>query len=143
MVSPSWALRIERKKEIDMQIKLGMFVSAASLGLLLAAGAGALSPPDDGGNGGSPVEGRRVFLANNCYGCHGGHAGGGMGPNFRDDRPTADDVENAVEDGKPGGMPAFRNLKDQDIRNLVAYINSLRTPAEPTFTHWWEPVPSQ
>jgi len=127
-----------------MQIKLRVFVSAASLGLLLSAGAGAFSPPDDGNKGGgSPVEGRRVFLRENCYGCHGGRAGGGMGPNFRDDRPTADDVENAVENGLPGGMPAFHNLKDQDIRNLVAYINSLRTPAEPTFTHWWEPVPSQ
>jgi cytochrome c551 len=125
-----------------MQIKLGMFMPAASLGLLLAAGAGAFSPPDDKG-GGSAMEGRRVFLANNCYGCHGGRAGGGMGPNFRDDRPTADDVENAVENGLPGGMPRFENLKDQDIRNLVAYIKSLRTPAEPTFTHWWEPVPSQ
>jgi cytochrome c551 len=125
-----------------MQIKLRVFVSAAFLGLLLAAGAGALSPPDNN-NGGSPVEGRRVFLRENCYGCHGGRAGGGMGPNFRDNRPTADDVENAVGDGLPGGMPAFPSLKDQDIQNLVAYINSLRTPAEPTFTHWWEPVPSQ
>jgi mono/diheme cytochrome c family protein len=124
-----------------MQIKLGMFMSAASLGLLLAAGGRALSPPDN--SGGSPVEGRRVFLANNCYACHGGRAGGGMGPNFRDDRPTADDVESAVKDGKSGGMPAFDKLGDQDIRNLVAYINSLRTPTEPTFTHWWEPVPSQ
>ena len=134
-----------RKKEINvnMQIKLRTFVSAASLGLLLAAGAGALSPPDGDNSGGSPLEGRRVFLANNCYGCHGGRAGGGMGPNFRDDRPTAADVENAVENGRPGGMPPFERLKDQDIRNLVAYINSLRTPAEPTFTHWWETVPSQ
>src|SRR5471030_1690426 len=56
---------------------------------------------------------------------------------------TADDVENAVHEGKPGGMPAFRNLKDQDIRNLAAYIKSLRTPAEPSFAHWWEPVLSQ
>jgi cytochrome c551 len=143
MVFPSPAQLIDRKKEIVMQIKLRVFVSAASLGLLLAAGAGALSPPDDDNNGGSPVEGRRVFLANNCYGCHGGRAGGGMCPNFRDHKPDQDAVEEAVREGKPGGMPAFPNLKDQDIQNLAAYFRSLRTPAEPTFTHWWEPVPSQ
>jgi cytochrome c551 len=125
-----------------MRIKLGLLVPAASLGLLLAAGAGALSPPDDD-NGGSPVEGRRVFLANNCYGCHGGRAGGGMCPNFRDNKPQQDEVEKAVREGKPAGMPAFPNLTDQDIQNVAAYFQSLRTPAEPTFTHWWEPVPSQ
>lgn len=118
-----------------MAIKLRVLVTGACLGLLLtAASAFALN---------AAGEGRRVFLRNNCYGCHGGHAGGGMGPNFRDDRPTADDVKNAVENGLPGGMPPFDRLEDQDVKNLVAYIKSLRTPAEPTFTHWWETVPTQ
>jgi cytochrome c551 len=126
-----------------MEIKLRMFASAVSLGLLLAAGGAALSPPDNDNNGGSPVEGRRVFLANNCYGCHGGRAGGGMCPNFRDNKPQESDVENAIRQGEPTGMPAFPNLTDQDIKNVAAYFQSLRTPAEPTFTHWWEPVPSQ
>jgi cytochrome c551 len=88
-------------------------------------------------------EGRRLFLRENCYGCHGGHGGGGMGPNFRDDRPNKDDVEHAVREGKKGGMPAFPGLTELDIQNLNAYIQSLRTPAEPVFTRWWEPVPSQ
>ena len=106
-------------------------------GLLLGAAASLAD------TNGSPVEGRRVFLANNCYGCHGGRAGGGMGPNFRDAKPDQSDVEDAVRDGRPGGMPSFRNLNSTDIANLAAYFRSLRTPAEPTFTHWWEPVPSQ
>src|SRR5215469_5903219 len=29
-------------------------------------------------------EGRRLFVSYNCSGCHGGHAGGGMGPSLRD-----------------------------------------------------------
>lgn len=117
-----------------MQFKLKVFASAACLGLLLTATAAqALN---------SAGEGRRVFLKNNCYGCHGGHGGGGMGPNFRDDRPTKDDIKDAVEDGLPGGMPRFPRLTSHDIDNLNAYIQSLRTAAEPTFTHWWEDVPS-
>jgi mono/diheme cytochrome c family protein len=118
-----------------MPIKLRTLIAVAGLGMsLTAASAMALD---------STGEGRRLFLQFNCYGCHGGRAGGGMGPNFRDDRPTADDVKNAVEEGLPGGMPRFENLEDRDIKNLVSYIKSLRTPAEPTFTHWWEAVPSQ
>jgi cytochrome c551 len=122
------------EKEKVMQIKLSILGSAVCLGLLLTATAA--QALDSAG------EGRRVFLKNNCYGCHGGRGGGGMGPNFRDDRPTKDDIENAVEEGLPGGMPKFPGLTDRDINNLNAYIQSLRTAAEPTFTHWWEPVPS-
>src|SRR3954470_2060394 len=29
-------------------------------------------------------EGRTLFVQYNCAGCHGGHAGGGMGPSLRD-----------------------------------------------------------
>src|SRR5215831_20186382 len=30
------------------------------------------------------ADGRRLFLWYNCAGCHGSHAGGGMGPSLRD-----------------------------------------------------------
>jgi len=109
--------------------------SALCLGLLLAAGAAsALSPAG---------EGRRVFLRENCYGCHGGRSGGGMGPNFRGDRPDSGDVREAVLQGEEGGMPAYPTMSALDITNLSAYFRSLRTASEPTFTHWWEAVPTQ
>ena len=66
-----------------------------------------------------------------------------MGPNFRSERPDAGDVGEAVREGEDEGMPAYPNLTSQDIQNLAAYFRTLRTSAEPTFTHWWEPVPSQ
>jgi mono/diheme cytochrome c family protein len=94
---------------------------------------------------GDIVNGRKVFLRANCYTCHGGRAGGAMCPSLRADRPDFDDVEKAVLNGTPSGMPSFRGVVSrQEIADLAAYFQSLRTPAEPTFTHWWEPgVPAQ
>ena len=95
---------------------------------------------DDDGN---PREGRRIFLRENCYGCHGGRAGGGMCPSLREDRPDEDDVRRVVRNGTPSGMPRFPELTEEDIRNLAAYFDTLRSDEEPVFTHWWEPVPTQ
>lgn len=118
-----------------MQVKLRILQSVAGLGLVLTATtASALSPAE---------EGRRVYLQQNCYGCHGGRGGGGMGPSFRRERPDQDDVAEAVRRGQERGMPAYSNLTALDIQNLTAYFRSLRTSTEPTFTHWWEPVPTR
>jgi mono/diheme cytochrome c family protein len=115
-----------------MMYKLNNFGLAAGAALLLAAtSVMALTPAQ---------EGRRVYLRENCYGCHGGRAGGGMGPNLRGE---ADDVSEAVRQGEEGGMPAYPNLSSLDIQRLEAYFRSIRTPAEPTFTHWWEAVPTR
>jgi mono/diheme cytochrome c family protein len=119
-------------KENEMHNRMTVFGLAAGVGLLLTATlAAALTPAQ---------EGRRVYLRENCYGCHGGRAGGGMGPNLRSE---ADDVSEAVRQGEEGGMPAYPNISSLDIQNLQAYFRSIRTASEPTFTHWWEPVPSR
>jgi cytochrome c551 len=126
-----------------MRIMLKLLGSAACPVLLLTA-AGTVQQAALAQTTLGPIEeGRRVYLRENCYGCHGGRGGGGMGPNFRSDRPDADDVGEVVRQGAEEGMPAFPQLTDQDIQNLSAYLRSLRTSAEPTFTHWWEPVPTQ
>ena len=102
------------------------------LGLLLVgSNAMALTPAQ---------EGRKVFLSQNCYGCHGGRGGGGMGPNLREE---AEDVGEAVHQGLEGGMPAYPAITAVQIHNLTAYFRSMGSSAEPTFTHWWEAVPKQ
>jgi mono/diheme cytochrome c family protein len=101
------------------------------------------SADDDDDEGGSPIEGRRIYMRENCYTCHGGFAGGGMCPTLRDPRPDVEEVRDCVRNGTPNGMPPFPQLTEVDIRNLAAYFQSLRTRREPTFTHWWEPVPTQ
>jgi cytochrome c551 len=118
-----------------MQGKQKIFQAIVCGGLaLMAVPVGALSPAE---------EGRRVYLRENCYGCHGGRGGGGMGPNLRRERPDESDVRGVTREGGDKGMPAYPNLTRQDTENLGAYFRSLRSNAEPTFTHWWEAIPSQ
>jgi mono/diheme cytochrome c family protein len=82
--------------------------------------------------------GRTTFIEYNCYGCHGGLAGGAMGPSLRDTvwkyGGTDTAIQMSIRDGRPMGMPPWRaTLADSQIRNLVTYIRSLRTTAEPKF----------
>jgi mono/diheme cytochrome c family protein len=84
------------------------------------------------------VQGRQLFITYNCYGCHGGLAGGAMGPSLRDTTWKYGGTDSAltasIRDGRPGGMPSWaRLIPDTGIARLVVYIHSLRTSAEPTF----------
>ncbi|MEO8660372.1 MAG: cytochrome c [Bryobacteraceae bacterium] len=112
-------------------------ITAVCVPLLLAITALAQLPPAG--------EGRRVYLANNCYGCHGTDASGTPfgAPQFRTDKPDAGDVSEAVRQGEEKGMPRFPKLTTTDINNLNAYFQSLGTKVEPTFLEWWVPVPTQ
>lgn len=81
-------------------------------------------------------DGRRLFLWFNCAGCHGGHAGGGMGPSLRDkDWIYGGDpahIFDSILEGRAHGMPAWgTKIPEDQIWKLVAYIKSLRTPQEP------------
>jgi cytochrome c oxidase cbb3-type subunit 3 len=95
--------------------------------------------------------GRTLFLTRNCVGCHGGLAGGAMGPSLRDTvwkyGGTDQGISASIRDGRPGGMPAWghassvgqeNTLSAQQIQQLVTYIHSMRTEAEPTFFFWSE-----
>jgi len=120
-----------------LQFGLVGAVTCVALVLTMLSGRPAATNGDDG----NPINGRKVFLKANCYICHGGRGGGGMCPSLREDRP---DDKNVVRDGTSSGMPAFENiLTDREIEDVIAYIQTLRTSQEPTFTHWWEAVPTQ
>jgi len=86
------------------------------------------------------VEGRRLFVQYNCSGCHGGRAGGGMGPSLRDEiwiyGNTPDKIFSSIAEGRAHGMPAWGvRIPDQQVWQLVAYIRSLRTDYEPEAPH--------
>lgn len=81
-------------------------------------------------------EGRQLFTQYNCAGCHGTHAGGGMGPSLRDSLwyYGGDDASifASITEGRQHGMPAWGSKLPRDqIWKLVTYIRSLRTPDEP------------
>lgn len=80
-------------------------------------------------------DGRRLFDWYNCSGCHGGHAGGGMGPSLRDEvwiyGSRDDQIYSTIVQGRANGMPAWGSkIPQEQIWELVAYIKSMRTPQE-------------
>jgi cytochrome c551/c552 len=90
------------------------------------------------GNRDSARLGRGYFLKYNCYGCHGGLAGGAMGPSLRDTiwkyGGSDSSIALSIAQGRPLGMPTWHGvIPPEQIRLLVDYIKSLRTDAEPKF----------
>lgn len=80
--------------------------------------------------------GQMWFDQFNCSGCHGGHAGGGMGPSLRDDDWIYGDTDariyGAIVDGRAHGMPAWGGrIPEPQVWQLVAYIRTLGTQNEP------------
>lgn len=82
-------------------------------------------------------QGRQLFVQMNCAGCHGGHAGGGIGPNLRSPKDwlygnTPAEIFDSISMGRGNGMPAWgAKLPADVIWKLVAYIQSLGAPQEP------------
>jgi mono/diheme cytochrome c family protein len=71
---------------------------------------------------GDPVEGERQYGAN-CESCHGVGATGGSGPSLvGEDEP--EEFVDVVLSGE-GSMPGFDALPDQDIADMLAYVQSL------------------
>jgi cytochrome c oxidase cbb3-type subunit III len=88
------------------------------------------------GNAVAVQEGRRLFVQMNCSGCHGGRAGGGMGPSLRDPDwiygSSDAQIFDSIAEGRAKGMPAWgTRLPSDQIWRLVAYIKTLGTANEP------------
>ena len=74
-------------------------------------------------------EGKRLFSAYNCNGCH-SQGGGGMGPPLMDDKwiygAQPEQIFSTVVEGRPNGMPSFRSkVPDFQVWQLAAYVRSL------------------
>jgi cytochrome c oxidase cbb3-type subunit 3 len=74
-------------------------------------------------------EGKRLYNAYNCAGCH-MHGGGGIGPALMDaewiygSRP--DQIYSDIVQGRPNGMPSFSGkIPDYQVWELVAYVRSM------------------
>src|SRR5947208_2196205 len=74
-------------------------------------------------------EGKRLYEAFNCSGCH-FHGGGGIGPALMDDKwiygGEPDQIFATVVQGRPNGMPSYRGkIPDYQLWQIVAYVRSL------------------
>jgi cytochrome c oxidase cbb3-type subunit III len=75
------------------------------------------------------AEGKRLYTAFNCNGCH-AMGGGGIGPALMDDKwiygSAPDQIYSSISQGRPNGMPTFgARVSSQQIWQLVAYVQSL------------------
>jgi cytochrome c oxidase cbb3-type subunit III len=95
-------------------------------------------------------EGKRLFTAYNCNGCH-ALGGGGMGPPLMDDKwrygGSPEQIFSTIIEGRPNGMPSFRGkLPDFQVWQLAAYVRSMSgqvpkdaAPARPDHLQGKEP----
>lgn len=74
-------------------------------------------------------QGSHWYRAFNCNGCHGA-GGGAIGPALMDSAwrygGSIDQIHASILDGRPNGMPAWRNrLTDEQAWQLAAYVRAL------------------
>ena len=104
----------------------------------LAAGASNPAPEVENPYGDEPgtlAQGRQLFAAMNCAGCHGGAGGGGIGPPLADKQwiygGSDANIYATIVQGRPNGMPAFGpSLQGEAVWKLAAYVRSLSARAE-------------
>lgn len=86
-------------------------------------------PNPDENNSWAMAEGKRLYEAYNCVGCH-AHGGGGMGPPLMDEKwiygHSPEQVYATIVEGRPNGMPSFRGkISNDQVWEIVAYVRSL------------------
>jgi cytochrome c oxidase cbb3-type subunit 3 len=74
-------------------------------------------------------EGKRLFSAYNCAGCH-QHGGGGIGPALMDAEwiygSHPEQIYASIVQGRPNGMPSFAGkIPEFQVWELVAYVHSM------------------
>jgi cytochrome c oxidase cbb3-type subunit III len=74
-------------------------------------------------------EGKRLYNAYNCVGCH-AQGGGAIGPALMDSEwiygSHPDQIYSTIVQGRPNGMPTFGGkLPDYQVWELVAYVRSM------------------
>ena len=82
------------------------------------------------------LPGANPIFSSTCAGCHGldgrgGERAPGIAGNPQAERLSDAEISNIISNGINGtGMPAFRNLKDDEVRALVRYVRMLQGKVE-------------
>ncbi len=74
-------------------------------------------------------EGKTLYSAYNCVGCH-ANGGGGIGPPLMDARwvygSQPEKIYQSIVEGRPNGMPSFKDrIPEFHVQRLVAYVRSM------------------
>jgi mono/diheme cytochrome c family protein len=91
-----------------------------------ALGAGAAGGPDATETE-VVAEGKRLYIANGCYACHGLDARGNVGPDLTRTTKSDEDVFARIANGRAGtAMTPFKDkISAEDIRKIVVYLRSV------------------
>ena len=78
---------------------------------------------------GNADNGKRVFLKNGCYECHGTVGQGGVGPRLTPPAMALPTLTAIVRKGV-GGMPPYsaRVLSDAELSDIHAYLETIPAP---------------
>jgi mono/diheme cytochrome c family protein len=82
-------------------------------------------------NKADPENGKKLFLKDGCYQCHGQSGSGGLaGPRLAQTKLTQTAFMAYVRNPAPGSMPAYRTkvLADQELADIYAFVKSLPEP---------------
>src|SRR5436190_4600339 len=80
---------------------------------------------------GDTTNGKRIFLRNGCYQCHGTVGQGGLaGPRLAQTKLTLAGFTSYVRNPRPSNMPPYRQkvMTDQELADVYAYIGSVPPP---------------
>jgi mono/diheme cytochrome c family protein len=111
-------------------------VAASLLIAALAVGSPRALHADDNAPTGDPVNGKRLYLADGCFECHGR---AGQGGRFNYPTPALAQIELPVDSfisflrEAPNDMPSFSAdvLSDKDAADIHAFLRSLPGPKSP------------
>ena len=112
------------------------FAAVALLSAALAVGTPRLVRAEDNAPSGDPVNGKRLYLADGCFECHGR---AGQGGRFNDPTPALAQIALPVDSfiaflrEAPNDMPSFSAevLSDKDAADIHAFLRSLPGPKSP------------
>jgi len=108
-------------------------VTALAVGAALCASAFGVALAQDAAPPGDAAKGKRIFLADNCFTCHGrsgqGGAYNGPAPILAHTMLPFDGFKGQIRN-PANDMPAFSDtvLSDQDIADIYAFVQTLPGP---------------
>jgi mono/diheme cytochrome c family protein len=109
---------------------------AATAAIVIMMGGLATARADDTPPPGDPVNGKRLYMVDGCFECHGR---AGQGGRFNYPTPALADIALPVESfisflrEAPNDMPSFSTdvLSDKDAADIHAFLSSLPGPKPP------------